>query len=155
MSTSSAWATALRLLTRRGYCAAELATRLRAKEYPEPEIAAALERCRDLGYLDDAQYAGMRARALLRSGRAVGRRAYFDLTRRGVDAQLAATAVTEAEAEHPAAELLRTMRERRYPHFNYAAADDNERRRVVNFFLRRGFELSLVLSILTQERDDL
>ena len=51
-SVSEAYATAVRLLTRRGYAEAELSGRLRDKGYCEAEADAALARCRDLGYLE-------------------------------------------------------------------------------------------------------
>jgi regulatory protein len=152
-SASEAYATALRLLTRRGYAEAELSGRLRDKGYSGEEAAAALTRCRDLGYLDDTHFAQQRALALLRNGRAVGRRARLDLRQRGIDENLAVAAVAAAEAEHPPLELLRQQLARRYPHFDYATADAASRRRVINFFLRRGFDLSLVLTTLHAEKD--
>jgi regulatory protein len=153
-STSEVYAVALRLLTRRGYAEAELGGRLRDKGYSATETEAALARCRDLGYLDDSHFAQQRALALLRNGRAVGRRARLDLRHRGIDAELATAAVAAAESEHPPHELLRAQLARRYPHFDYATADAASRRRIINFFLRRGFELSLVLNILHAEKDN-
>ena len=153
-SASEAYATALRLLTRRGYAEVELTGRLLDKGYSSEEVEAALARCRDLGYLDDAHFAQQRALALLRNGRAVGRRARLDLCQRGIDKDLAVAAVAVAESEHPPPELLRAQLARRYPHFDYASADAASRRRVISFFLRRGFELSLVLTTLQSEKDN-
>jgi regulatory protein len=153
-SASEAYAVALRLLTRRGYAEAELSGRLRDKGYSAEETAAALARCRDLGYLDDAYFAQQRALALLRNGRAVGRRAHLDLRQRGIAPELVAAAVAAAESEHPPQELLRQQLARRYPHFDYTTADAASRRRIINFFLRRGFELSLVLTTLHAEKDN-
>ena len=95
-SVSEAYAAALRLLTRRGYAEAELSGRLRDKGYSAEEADAALARCRDLGYLNDAHFAQQRALALLRNGRAVGRRARLDLRQRGIDDDLAVAAVAAA-----------------------------------------------------------
>jgi len=153
-SASEAYAAALRLLTRRGYAEVELSGRLLDKGYSAEEAAAALVRCRELGYLDDTHFAQQRALALLRNGRAVGRRARLDLRQRGIDAELAAAAVAAAEREHPPQELLLTQLAKRYPHFDYATADAASRRRIINFFLRRGFELSLVLTTLHAEKDN-
>jgi regulatory protein len=153
-SASEAYAAALRLLTRRGYAETELRGRLLDKGYNAADVDAALVRCRDLGYLNDAHFAQQRALALLRNGRAIGRRARLDLRQRGITPELAAAAVAAAESEHPPQELLRTQLARRYPHFDYASADAASRRRVVNFFLRRGFELSLVLTTLHAEKDN-
>jgi regulatory protein len=153
-STSAAYAAALRLLTRRGYAEVELSGRLLDKGYGAAEVDAALTRCRELGYLDDAHFAQQRALALLRNGRAVGRRACLDLRHRGIAAELAVAAVAAAESEHPPQELLRAQLARRYPHFDYANADAASRRRIINFFLRRGFELPLVLTTLQTEKDN-
>jgi len=153
-SAAAAYAAALRLLTRRGYAEVELTGRLLGKGYSEAETATALARCRALGYLDDEHFAQQRALALLRNGRAVGRRARLDLRQRGIDENLAVAAVAAAEAEHPPQELLRQQLARRYPHFDYASADAASRRRIINFFLRRGFELSLVLTTLHAEKDN-
>jgi regulatory protein len=153
-SATEAYTAALRLLTRRGYAEAELNGRLLDKGYSATETDAAVARCRDLGYLDDVHFAQQRALALLRNGRAVGRRARLDLRQRGIDEELAVAAVAAAETEHPPQELLRAQLARRYPHFDYACADAASRRRVINFFLRRGFELSLVLTILHAEKDN-
>jgi len=154
LKASGAYATALRLLACRGYAEAELSGRLLDKGYSAEDAEAALARCRDLGYLDDAHFAQQRALALLRNGRAVGRRARLDLRQRGIDEDLAFAAVAAAEVEHPPQELLRQQLARRYPHFDYASADTASRRRVINFFLRRGFELSLVLTTLHAEKDN-
>ncbi len=153
-SASEAYAAALRLLTRRGYAEAEITGRLGDKGFSAEDTATALSRCRALGYLDDTHFAEQRALALLRNGRAVGRRACLDLRHRGIDAELAAAAVAAAESEHPPQELLRAQLARRYPHFDYATADAASRRRIINFFLRRGFELSLVLTTLHAEKDN-
>lgn len=153
-SASEAYAAALRLLTRRGYAEVELTGRLLDKGYSQEDAAAALARCRELGYLDDEEFARQRALALLRNGRAVGVRARLDLRQRGIDKDLASAAVAAAESEHPPAELLRQQLTRRYPHFDYSVADRKGRQRVINFFLRRGFELPLVLSILHAEKDE-
>lgn len=153
-SAAAAYAAALRLLTRRGYAEAELHGRLLDKGYSAADVDGVLARCRELGYLDDAHFAQQRALALLRNGRAVGRRACLDLRHRGIAAELAAAAVAAAEGEHPPQELLRAQLARRYPHFDYASADAASRRRIINFFLRRGFDLSLVLTTLHDEKDN-
>lgn len=143
---------ALRLLTGREYSVAELSERLRKKGFTAPIVEAALKRCIDLGYLDDARFARERARSLMQNGRAVGRRILADLRARGVNEATALEALEEAERECSEEELLANLRCLRYPDFSYESADDRQRRRVVNFFLRRGFSLPLVLSFLKEER---
>ncbi len=143
---------ALRLLKARERREAELAAALRRRGFEGEAIAEAIGRCRGWGYLDDARFARLRARQLLAHGRAVGPRVLADLSARGIDEDEAHTALGEAQLDFPEEDLLRALVERRYPGFRYAEADARERRRVVHYFLRRGFTLSLVLSILKEER---
>ncbi len=144
--------TALRLLQVRERSEAELERALRRRRFDAEAIAEAIGRCREWGYLNDARFARLRARQLLAQGRAVGPRVLADLASRGVDEDEALRALDDAADEFPEEELLRSLLDRRYPAFRYAGADDRERRRVIYFFLRRGFTLSLVLSILKEER---
>lgn len=150
MNDSDALATALRLLARRGRSEAELVGKLRQKGFGEDAITAVLSRCRQLGYLDDARFARERARELMRGGRAVGRRVLVDLQQRGVAEPTALAAVEEAAQEFGEDALLADLQRRRFPDFAWPAADDRQRQRVVNYFLRRGFSLTRVLSFLRE-----
>ena len=133
MSASDPFAVALRLLARQARTEAELCQKLAEKGFNEEQIVATVTRCRDFGYVDDPRYARERAAALLRSGRAAGCRIELDLRRRGIDSEIVIAALAAAAAE-------------------IDAAPPKEKRRVVDFFLRRGFPYPLVLSILSEER---
>jgi regulatory protein len=152
LSGSEPLAAALRLLAVRDRSEAELGQLLRRRGFPEPQVDAVLGRCRELGYLDDSRCARARARALTHEGRAVGRRLLLELQRGGIDQATAARAAAEAEDELPAAAVLAALRQRRFPGFVWAEAADRERKRVADYFLRRGFPLSLVLSFFQEER---
>jgi regulatory protein len=153
LSASDPFNVALRLLARYERSSADLRERLRRRGFAEEEIGAALQRCRELGYLDDARYARLRARSLLAGGRAVGARLRQDLLRHGIGAEEVEAAIAEAGGDGADGAQLTALLERRYPEFSWAAADDRQRRRVTGFFLRRGFPLSLVLRILKQDRE--
>ena len=152
MSASDPFAVALRLLARQARTEAELCQKLAEKGFNEEQIVATVTRCRDFGYVDDPRYARERAAALLRSGRAAGCRIELDLRRRGIDSEIVIAALAAAAAEIDAGGVLRNQLLRRFPDFNFAAAPPKEKRRVVDFFLRRGFPYPLVLSILSEER---
>jgi regulatory protein len=150
LSDSDALPTALRLLARRGRSEAELAEKLRHKGFSEAAVTAVMARCRQLGYLDDARFARERARELMRGGRAVGRRVLAELRQRGVAETTALAAVEEAAQEFGEDAMLADLQRRRFPDFAWPAADDRQRQRVVNYFLRRGFPLTRVLSFLRE-----
>ncbi len=152
-SVSDPFATALKLLTRRDRSEAELRDKLRQLGFSACAIESCIEKCRDYNYLDDQRYALERARALLRSGRGVGRKVLLDLRRRGIDETTAQQALETSSAEFPPEQLLRDQLERRFPDFDYAAADEAERRRVVGFFQRRGFSWGEIFTLLKENHD--
>jgi regulatory protein len=145
MKTPDPLATALRLLTTRDRSERELAERLRRKGFDEPDCRETVARCRELGYLDDARFARGRARQLMESGRAVGKRLLLDLQQHGIDETLARETLSELEQERAPDTILVDLLQRRFPGFDYDQADDRERQRVIQYFLRRGFDLAVVL----------
>ncbi|TLM65336.1 MAG: regulatory protein RecX [Deltaproteobacteria bacterium] len=142
------WAAALSLLARRDFGTGELRQRLLAKGFPAEAVEQAIARGRELGYLDDARHADRLARAMLASGRAAGPRLTLELRRRGLPDELVRAAVAEARSSGGEEQALRDLVARRFPAFDYAAADDRERRRVVHFLQRRGFPLDHILNEL-------
>ncbi len=148
---SKAFSAALRLLTRRDRSETELRQKLEQFGFSLSAIESAIEKCREYNYLDDSRYATERARSLMRTGRGVGRKILLDLRRRGIDDSLAQQAVIIAEAEFSPTDLLREQLQRRFTNFNYATADNRERRRVIGFFQRRGFPLSEIFQVIKGE----
>ena len=152
-SASDAFAAALRLLTRRDRSETELRDKLRQFGFSVSAIDGAMEKCREYGYLDDRRYATERARSLIRSGRGVGPKILRDLRHRGIEEDVARQALETAENEFFPDQILRDQLERRFPSFDYTAADDRGRRRVVSFFQRRGFSLEQIFAILKENKD--
>jgi regulatory protein len=145
MKTPDSFAAALRLLTTRERSERELAEGLQRKGFDETTCRETLARCRALGYLDDARFARCRARQLLESGRAVGKRLLLDLRQHGIAEEQARQTLAELEQETDQDAVLAELLQRRFPRFDYHGADDRERRRVIHYFLRRGFDLAVVL----------
>lgn len=149
---SDPYVVALRLLTRRDYSRAELTARLQQRGFSDTQIIPAVQRCNELGYLNDERYALERARALLRSGRAVGSRLVADLRQRGIPTEMAEEAASEAAQEFDQESLFEQLLEQRFAGFSFRQASDRDKQRVVNYFRRRGFDLSLILNRLRKER---
>ena len=142
------WPAVLRLLTGRDYSQAELRKRLLGKGFDQAHIDDVLQRCLDLGYLDDARYALNRATSLMSQGRAVGPRIMLDLKQRGISKEIACQALDKAREACDEEELLTSLLQRRFPDFSYDAAPAKERRRVVHFLQRRGFAISSIMDQL-------
>jgi len=153
MSGSHAYAAALDLLKVRDRSEAELASRLRRKGFADAEVAAALERCHELGYLDDLRFAENRARTLARLGRAVGPKIAADLRRRGISATIVQETLRRIGEEFDERVLLAELFRQKFPDFRWIDAEDREKRRLVGFFQRRGFSTSLILDTLKHIED--
>ena len=151
---TKSFAAALRLLTRRDRSETELRQKLQQFGFSLSAIDAAVVKCQEYNYLDDNRYAIERARALLRTGRGVGRKIRLDLHRRGVSEAIVEQALETVEKEFPAAQILREQLSRRFPSFNYFTADNREKRRVIGFFQRRGFSLEQIFTILKEEHSE-
>jgi len=145
------WSTALRILTRRDYSQAELRKKLIDKGFDTELVHTTLQRCVELGYLDDARYALTRATSLMSQGRAVGHRILADLRQHGISEKLAEQALAAAREACNEDTLLAGLLAKRFPDFNYNTAPAGEKRRVVNFLQRRGFTISRILDQLTRK----
>jgi regulatory protein len=144
------WPAALRILTRRDYSQSELRQRLTDKGFDPARIEAALKRCLELGYLNDARYALNRATSLMNQGRAVGKRVLLDLRQHGVNEETANRALEQAREACDEELLLASLLERRFANFDYDSAPAKERRRVVHFLQRRGFTIDRIMAQLTR-----
>ena len=98
-TASDPFAAALRVLTRCDRSEAELRSKLKQFGFSASAIDSAVEKCFAYNYLDDRRYALERARALMRSGRGVGRKVLLELRRRGIDEATASQALEEASSE--------------------------------------------------------
>ena len=147
-ASADPWSAALRLLTRRDYSVGELRRRLLDKGFTAEAVETAVNRGIELGYLDDARLIERLSQALLAQGRAAGGRLAMELRRRGFPRELIEPAVMAASAEGAEEQSLRALIDRRFATFDFAGADERERRRVVTFLQRRGFPLEHILNEL-------
>ena len=147
-TASDPFARALRILGRRDHSEAELRAKLSRFGFSASAIDETVKRCYSYDYLDDQRYALARCREMLRSGRGVGPKVLLDLKRRGIAETIAREALQVAGEELSPAQVLRQQLARRFGQFDYAAANEKERRRVVSYFQRRGFDLATIFAEL-------
>jgi len=140
----SAWWKAQELLARRAHGQQELINKLKLRDFPAPEIDAAIRRLLDKGFLDDEAFARNFAEELFfRRGygfHAVRAR----LRRKGLEAGLCEEVVKRFFAEVGAAEITAVMInliERRRPH-------EHDRERLFAWLKRRGFRSDEILQVL-------
>jgi regulatory protein len=136
---------ALRLIALRDRSCHEVLSRLRDAGFDDEVAAQTVEWLRDLGYLDDSRFTSHYISEKQRSGWGE-RRIAAELTRLGVDRQLArqaledvrsAMSVDEAAGEGMAAVLA--LSRRRFA-AQFATDPDAAARRLAGFLARRGFD---------------
>ena len=144
----SAFAVALAILTRRDQSELELIRKLERKGFGAAAVAETIDRLRDCGYLDDRRLAGRLVETALASGRLTGFRLRQELRRRGISPELAAEVLARETAEYDERAAIVELLDRKFPRFAAAEAEPREKRRVVGWFLRRGFALTEILAAL-------
>lgn len=146
---------AYRLLARRARSEEELRRKLVEAGYPEGIVAMVLDKCRDLGYLNDARYARQRARDLAVNRLAGDRRIAADLRERGIAAATAREAIAAVRCETGEGEALERLVQKKTRGVPLAALDERQRARLARGLLGRGFPPGLVFTTLKrgQERE--
>ncbi len=139
---------ALNVLGYRARAEGELRERLGRAGYADGTVAAVVERLRELGYLDDGEFA---RNATREKARKYGpRRILGDLKRSGVDDEVAREAVEEEFSGDEELEAASAAAERRY---NSGERSDAHARRVYGFLARRGYSAGVCAEIAKRYRD--
>jgi regulatory protein len=148
--TRRAVAAALNLLSRRDHTRRELAQKLAARGFDAATCQAALARCRQLGYLDDARAAETMATSLRRRGQGVHRiRARLREKGIGNDTIEALTAA-DADPEQALA-AARDVYARRRDHFEREVDPLRRRARIHRFLRSRGFGAETIHRLLEED----
>jgi len=148
---------ALGALARRARSAAEIDAFLRRKGYGATDIAGVVARLKELGYVDDAQYALSLATRLAAERGWGPRRVREELARRGVTGEIVEAALERAaeEGAGPAASLDRALEKLIRRHG--VPRERREQNRIRAALLRRGFspeDVSGALASLGSAADD-
>ena len=151
---ASTYARALDMLARAPRSARDLRRRLLLKGEPEADVDAAVERLTAAGLLNDAAYARAFVRSKVSSQGFSRRRLHQELLKRGVDREVVGAAILEvfhddevdesAAIESVARKKLRTLR---------GLDEDTQRRRLMAYLARRGYEVDDVRAVLRTIRD--
>ena len=148
----SAYQKALDLLSRRDHFRRELVDKLRQREFPNDEIDAAVERCEDLGLVDDRRVAARFVE--VRAGtRGWGpHRLAAELSRRGVPAADAErqSRLSPELAEEAIATALRKLMVRAPDEW---WRDGQRRARMVSSLITRGFEADVAIAAVSRLAD--
>jgi regulatory protein len=137
---------ALNFLGYRARSEKEVRDRLRRYGYGKDTVECVVGRLKELGYLDDADFARSVAREKAR--RYGPRRVSADLRRSGVDAGLAQEVVEGEFAHRSELDAARSQAARRYNR----GGSDAEARRVYGFLTRRGYSAEVCAEVAREYR---
>ncbi len=138
---------ALNVLGYRARAEGELRERLLRAGYAPETVETVVGRLRELGYLDDAEFARNSARE---KARKYGpRRVYGDLRKSGVGEELAREAVEGQFSEESELEAAQSAAGRRY---NTNERSDVVARRVYGFLVRRGYSANVCAEVAQRYR---
>src|SRR5215210_1593044 len=138
---------AFNLLGYRARSEAELRERLRRYGYVEETIEGVVLRLEELGYLDDVEFARLKAREKAR--RYGPRRVSVELSKSGVGEELAREVVEEEFAGRSEVGAARSAAARRYN----GRGSDAEARRVYGFLVRRGYSAEVCAKVAREYRE--
>jgi len=145
---------AYRILARRAHSERELREKLKAGGFSEPLVNEVIEKCGELGYLNDENFARQRARDLAVNRLAGDRRIAFDLRERGISEELSRQAIEEARAEISEKEAIDRIIGRAAEDEAIAGMDDRERTRLARRLLGKGFPTGLILRRLKKAGEE-
>lgn len=138
---------AFNLLGYRARSEGEVRDRLRRYGYAGETVEAVISRLKELGYLDDAEFARMKARE--RAGKYGPRRISAELRRSGIREDLAQGIVDEEFAGRSEVGEARSAAARRYN----GRGSDAEARRVYGFLVRRGYSAEVCAQVAREYRE--
>lgn len=151
---------AFRLLALRDRSEKELRRKLESAKFSPAVVDGVIERCRDLGYIDDARFARTLACTLAASRLLGNRRISFDLQERGIDGDIAAQAIAAADRELNEEQRLRSILEKRRT--GRPADESNgdtsvffkQKARLVRNMMGRGFSPGLILQVINEREEE-
>lgn len=143
---------ALDLLSRRDYCCVELKQRL-LKIFSDDICEAVINAMLEKNYVNDERYAKNTAYSLLSYKNFSPSRAVFELVSRGVDRDIAQTAVdiNIDEMEYDPIKEIYSVIVKKYPKCH---SDEKIKRRCFNALMRLGYSRSDIISAMDEYRTD-
>jgi regulatory protein len=126
----------------------ELFCRLKQKRFDPRVIKEAISFLKDKGFLDDAEFA--RSWISSRAKKPLGpRRLRQELRLKGVDKEIVDTELSRLNQDYPQQEIVARIARTRFEKLR-GLEPDKAKRRIYEYFLRRGFSIDVIQDALEQ-----
>jgi len=149
VDVKAAYSAALRMLTRREHCEAEVRNKLQQRGFDEIASECAIEELKNYGYLSESRYAEAFLRYRMQRGEAPWMAA-VKAGQRGVDETALQAALEEAEASFDATGACRELLQRRDPG-RLRRNDKRVWQRHARFLRNRGYNAATILQVLNED----
>lgn len=140
---------AVKLLAARPRSVGELRERLLEKTWTDEKIVdAVIDRLKEYGYLDDAQYARDTAMSKLRQRPQGRRRLQYSMSQKKLDRETVDSAIDSAFEKLPESDLIKVAIEK-YIRIKGQPETREGKKKLFDYLLRRGFEYELIREKMT------
>ncbi|MBN1474243.1 MAG: RecX family transcriptional regulator [Syntrophaceae bacterium] len=144
---------AYRLLSLRPHSEKELKKKLREKGFPSEIVEEALEKLRNLKYLDDKSFAPRWARNLAVNKLWGNKKIILSLREKGIDGDLISVAVEKARQEMPEEEAIEALIKKKTAKKKLNILEQKEKQKIFQSLLGRGFPAGLILRKLGEAKE--
>ena len=145
---------AYRLLSLRPHSEKELEKKLREKGFSAAVVKEALEKLRELKYLNDASFAGQWARNLAVNKLWGNKKIVLNLREKGVAAELINRAIDEVRREISEEEAVAVLIRKKAAKKKSNVFDIKEKQRIFQNLMGRGFPPGLILNKLGEAAEE-
>lgn len=144
---------AYRLLSLRPHSEKELKKKLREKGFPPEVVEEALEKLRDLKYLDDKSFAPRWARNLAVNKLWGNKKIILSLREKGIDGALISFALEKARQEMSEEEAIEALIKKKTARKKQNILEQKEKQKIFQSLLGRGFPAGLILRKLGEAKE--
>jgi len=141
--------TVFHLLSFRPRSVEEVKRKLEEKGFSSLAIKRALERVKELGYLDDRDYAYMFARSSTENKHWGPVRIHDTLVKKGISQEIINQTIAKIKEEYDITQVARRALDTKFTHFRFHQhADKKTRSKAINYLRRKGFSWNIIFSVI-------
>ena len=145
---------AFRFLSYRPRSVEEVRRKLEEKGFSPPTIKRTLTRAKELGYLNDCDYAYMFACSSIENKQWGIVRIYSALLDKGISQEIINQTIAKIKEEYDIIQIARQALETKFSYFSsHKHADEKIRNRVINYLRRKGFSWNTIFSVIKSSAD--
>ena len=140
--------TAFRFLSYHARSVLEVKRKLQEKEFSPHTITATLSRLKELGYLNDQEFAVTVARSSLKNKQWGPIRIYDALLKKGIERDIIDRTLAELTREYDVTQVARHALESKFALKPHQFKEEKTRKKVVSYLKRKGFSWNTIYSVI-------